>query len=210
MMIFSQLKQWSVRRKVAVSSVLSVCVLAAGVAVVLLSFGGGDEDVLRCPERVVLPGGRMVAGEQAGPCWPVHCYAVEIYDAQLAAVQVQGSNAGFKGSGYGCIPVCVWHNDGDLAVEPEEIMFYRSIPDSLVIDYSGVIAPRRNYLFQNPTEVFGPGIHGTRVAFAASDSEAKPVEVRVSPHGGSCHIYDFLGNQLASQPVPPDPILPPE
>ena len=207
MMIFGK----RIPRRIFWSAAALVAVAGAAITVAVVVSGGEDnwghwDD---CPERVVLPGGRMetgeqaVAAEQAGACFSVRCHDVEIYDAQLAAVSLQGSNAGFKGSGYGCVPVCVWHNDGDLAVELDEVKFYLRIPDSIEIDHSGVIAPHRNYLFQNSKEVFGPdiGIHGTEVAFAHESL----IEVRLSPNQRSCHILDISGKIAASQPASTEP-----
>ena len=147
-MIFSQLKQWSAKRKAATASVLAVCVLAAGVVAVAV-LAGSDRDGYDdpCLENA------MSVGEQATTCGRV-CNDVELFDHALYQAELAGMNAGHAGHAAGCIPVCVWHNDDDLAVEPEEVMYYRAVPSSVVIDSSGVIAPHRNYLFQTPETVF--------------------------------------------------------
>ena len=116
-MIFSKLKQWSARRKTAAASSLVVCLLLAGVVTVA---------VLRSPVEdlqntcfAASPAGSMAAGERELACSSGrHCGEVEIHDPHLSAADMLGLNAGFRGSDYGCIPVCVWHNDGDRLVGP--------------------------------------------------------------------------------------------
>ena len=76
-----------------VTAVLVLMAVAAGVIVVAIT-GSANRDL-----------------ENQQPSIDGPCNQVEIYDAQLAAASVRGSNAGVEGSGVGCVPACVaeWH-----------------------------------------------------------------------------------------------------
>ena len=155
-----KLKQWSKSHKLATAGALAGFLLIAGAGVVVgvAALAHDHDDLGSCPDYGPSPDAIMLSGEQALSCVVQgHCSLVEVYDPVLAAAERRGSNAGFEGFDFGCVPVCVWHNDGDLLVEPEEVKFYRFIPDGMALDSSGVIAPHRNYLFRNIREVFGPG-----------------------------------------------------
>ena len=160
----------------------------------------GLADYSPCPGA---PSAEQLAAEQlaAEPhtltCSP--CNRVELYNHNLAVAGKRGSNAGFEGSGLGCVPVCVWRNDGDTAVEPHEVMFSPAIPDGVVISSSPaqIYSGRHfggQFLFQTSRVVFSDEAGGFKVALASSDPEAMPSEVWLTPDQQSCQVYDARGH----------------
>ena len=143
------------------------------------------------------------------PCSP--CNRVEIYVHNLAAAGKKGSNAGFEGSGLGCVPACVWLNDRDSAVEPEEVRFLPVIPEDMyisgssggyVVTSAGRDFDQGNFLFQTSRTVFrstySDDADGTLVGFASSDPDAIPTEVWLTPDQQSCQVYDARGHIVVS------------
>ena len=176
-----------------------VAVVWLPVAVVLVATWDGSDEVRDDPPQAYspclspIPEARLLAGAHALPCSP--CNRVELYDYNLAITGKPGSNAGFEGSGLGCVPVCVWQNDDDSAVEPEEVRFMPVIPYRVVISgHSSRADPQRNYLFKTSRAVFGSDAGGLRVALASSDPEAMPSEVWLTPDQQSCQVYDARGH----------------
>ena len=191
-------KPWSFARKVVktlTAILLGMVLLIAGcVAMLALALSGLDLG-LGCPPDEA-SGIALVAGEQATSCSlsidtiPLQpCSAAEIVDPAAAAARQLGSNAGFHGVGYGCVPVCVWRNDGDMVVEADELRFYRRIPASVEVDRSGVVAPHRNYLFKTPKSVFGPAWHEVKVHFVSNNHAVAELEVRAHTADQACYLY---------------------
>ena len=186
--LFNRLRQWSVWRRVVAGSLVAFVLFAAAVVVVAVLRYDRD-DFGTCP-TYRLPDDVMVAeaGEYALSCVAPHCNEVELYDLAIKIDNKLGSNAGFAGSWYGCVPVCVWHNDSDFAVEVDEVKFYRRVPDSVVIDRSGIVGPHRNYLFSSPWSVFGER-GGARAHFASTNPLAAYLRVRVDFDEQVCYVY---------------------
>ena len=197
---FNKLKQWSKSHKLATAGALAAFLLIAGYGAAVIVAANRPLSEGSCP-RYDPPDGVMAPGEQALSCENPRCSAVEIRDAEVAAAGKAGSNAGFAGAWYGCVPVCVWHNDGDLLVQLDEVKFYRRIPDSIEIDSSGVIAPHRNYLFRDERRVFdgvfdgafGGAFGGAEVTFA--DDLAKVYGISARPSRQDCLGPDWLAQQ---------------
>ena len=123
------------------------------------------------------------------------CSDAEIFDLDLYGNRLAGGTREFRGA-LGCVPVCVWHNDDDLLLEPDELQFHRQLANAVLIDTSGVIAPNASYLFRSSNSTYGPA--GVEVALD-SISEAVPrYKVQADSGQNQCRLIDAQG-----EPVPP-------
>ena len=124
----------------------------------------------------------------------VGCNEAEIFDAELAIARRTGFTRGFADN-KGCVPVCVWQNDDDLLLEPDELRLHRELRDSVPIDATGVIAPDANYLFKTPNSIYGPA---EAPVVLVSRTVAVPIyKVTAEIGKNRCRLLDFQG-----EPVP--------
>ena len=119
------------------------------------------------------------------------CNQAEIVDFNLWNVRRLGD---FFGT-LPCVPVCVWHNDDDLLLEPDELGFHRELGGSVSIDTSGVIAPNSSYLFQTPNTTFGPD--DLEIALLSITPEVPSYKVQADGGQNQCRLVDAQG-----EPVP--------
>ena len=124
------------------------------------------------------------------------CNEAEIFDLELYGARRAGIVQGFAGSAAGCIPVCVWHNDDDLWLEPDELRLHRELGDSVPISTTGVIAPNANYLFKTSNSTYGPA--ETEIALDSVSAAAPIYKVQVDADQNQCRLTDARG-----EPVPP-------
>ena len=147
--------------------------------------------------------------EPPGHSWWYSCNAAEMYDPQLAAAVVPGTNNQRKaeGSDIGCLPVCVLVDvDGDGQVGRGDSLELNRRVDDLVQQPFGVGS---RWLMADETSVFSDD-RGTEESRRQSDpiepSEFLDgiVEVKVSPSQSSCQAYNATGEvvELAASPAP--------
>ena len=161
---------------------------------------------------------RDLENQQASADGP--CSQVEVYDINVAAAGIKGSNAGVLGSAIGCIPACVleWHHDASQNKNRGYIMLKLNLDPGLLIDVddaAGILAkmnasaeppvhvyigPDTLYGANGPLPIQRPG-EGTGATLETSEGEAG---VRVAADQKSCVGYDDQ-RELIIFEAPPEP-----
>ena len=173
---------------------------------------------------------RDLANQQPSADGP--CTQVEIYDINVAAAGIKGSNAGVPGSAIGCIPACVseWHEvdqlDADGKVLEDEhgnpkrkfrgfIMLELEVDPSRLIEVDTLAGithklstvARPVHVYVGPDTFYGANgplqIHQSdEVDYVLKVSEGE-VGVRVAADQKSCEGYDRFGETIIFEQPPP-------
>ena len=169
-----------------VTAVLVLMAVAAGVVIVAITRSASDD---LQNQTVDVPG---------------KCNEVEVYDPNLAAANVPGTNNSGKaiGSAIGCVPVCVWHNKTGATVmldKDDALTFERKTKTTIT---QAAAAADTQYLMFSKNQFFADEIMSdeTRSDFTPVTVVFANgiVEVKVDPAQGACRAYDVRGEIVAT------------
>ena len=143
--------------------------------------------------HVVGSTGETVELSVSSPLISGYCNEAEVYDPQLAAAVVAGTNNEGKavGSAAGCVPVCVLVDvDGDGRVgRGDALGFNRKLTGLVQLPFG--VGDR--WLLADATSVFANDSSATGAIMVASEFIDGIAGIQVAPNERECQAYDFAG-----------------